>query len=176
MTVFPKYVSLLVLTAGLCVLFGSPALASTDCAMRESNVTRSGAIDLAAAMEEGVLAYECGDFDRAEMRFRQVLQFDSRNVQATYYLGAALAARGDDGKARRYLEKAVAMKPNFLDAREEMALLYLRSGETAKAAAEFRAMKELQARCADGACGEAGSIVDEAVARVEAKLAETTVS
>lgn len=61
--------------------------------------------------------------------------------------------------------------PNFVDAREQLALLYVRLGETDKCQEQLAALKDLRAQCATGACGDAATRLNDAVANVETALA-----
>lgn len=131
---------------------------------------RRKVIHPAESFREGLEALQAGDYHTAEKKFGEVLQAAPKHPQANYYMGMAKVGLGKDRAARRYFETAVRELPNFVDAREQLALLYVRLGRTDDAEEQLAALKELQAKCVGGICGDASARVDEAVANVEAAL------
>lgn len=133
--------------------------------------TQGRQIDPAESFREGLEALDVGDFRKAEEKFGEVLEVAPKHPQANYYMGLAKVGRGQHKSARRYFERAVKELPNFVDAREQLALVYVEIGQTAEAEEQLAALKELQQKCAGGACGDQGARVDQAVAAVENALA-----
>lgn len=72
--------------------------------------------------------YRQGNFDRALDTLAQTLRLNDRSPEAYYLMGLCLREqqRGDD--AARAFEKAVALAPGFIAAREELADLYRSAG------------------------------------------------
>lgn len=133
--------------------------------------TQGRQVDPAESFREGLEALDAGDYSKAEKKFGEVLEVAPKHPQANYYMGLAKVGRGQHKSARRYFERAVKELPNFVDAREQLALVYIETGESDKAEEQLAALKELQAKCAGGACGDQGARVDQAVATVENALA-----
>lgn len=53
------------------------------------------------------------DFPSAELCYRDAIELDANNVQATYNLGVLLDSKGDDvGKAEERYRRAIELDPN----------------------------------------------------------------
>ena len=127
-------------------------------------------INPAESFEDGVKALDEGDYVKAEEKFGEVLAAAPDHAQANYYMGVAKLGRGKTKSSRRYFERAVKEQPNFIDAREKLAIVYAETGKTDDAEEQLEAMKDLQAKCAEVSC-DAASIIEESIARVEAAMA-----
>lgn len=68
--------------------------------------------------------YRDGDIDAALAALGETLRLDDRMVDAYYLQGLSLQQRQRLPQARRALEKAVALRPGFVAAHEELADLY----------------------------------------------------
>lgn len=135
-----------------------------------SPTTSRKTINPQESYQEGLAAIDEGDFKTAEKRFGEVLMAAPDHAHANYYMGLAKVGLGKDKSSVRYFEKAIESTPNFVEAREQLALVFVRIGKEDKATEQLTALRDLQAQCAGGACGDAGVIVDNAVANVEAAL------
>jgi tetratricopeptide (TPR) repeat protein len=71
-------------------------------------------------LSEGRQALTAGQFDHAVSKFRQVARMKPDAAEAHYYLGVALARRGDDAAARTSLLKALDLNPWHDGARESL--------------------------------------------------------
>jgi Flp pilus assembly protein TadD len=53
----------------------------------------------------------------------EAVQFDSRNAMYFYHLGVAQAKSGDDAKARKALNRALELQPDFPRADDARSIL-----------------------------------------------------
>ncbi len=129
-------------------------------------------IDPAKAYQDGVAALQAKDYKSAEKNFGDVLSVAPKNAEANYYMALAKAGLDKPKQAVRYLERAIKERPNFVEAREKLALLSIDMDEPEVARAELAAIEKIKADCgADGACDEPFKArVDNAIARVTEAL------
>ena len=99
-----------------------------DCAMR-INPALPGLSTL-----DGTARDKDGDAKAAEPAFRQALAQNPNDFEANLYLGAILYQRRDMDEAKKYLDKAVELKPDSTMARYESAMWKSTSGEYQAAA------------------------------------------
>lgn len=78
---------------------------------------------------DGTARDKDGDQKGAEPVLRQALQQNANDFDANLYLGALLYQRRDMDEAKKYLDKALALKPNSTMARYESAMWKSTSGE-----------------------------------------------
>jgi tetratricopeptide (TPR) repeat protein len=90
-------------------------------------------------------------------------------AEANYIAGRSAAGLKDYPAARTSLEKAVGLNKNLIPAQRELAIVYARMGERAKAQAQLAVLNELQKSCGAG-CAQAKEI-GSAVSAVKAELA-----
>ena len=109
-------VSLLVL---LSLLFASAGLAS-------------GTEEL---LSRGRTELEAERYESAELLFRQALQQEASNGEATFLLGMALAKQERWADAERELERAVLLRPGDAAAHAELAGVYFKQDRRDKARA-----------------------------------------
>lgn len=67
-----------------------------------------------------------GDLDRAESYLKDLLELEPLSLQARYLLALAYRDRGDKAEARRLLSEALAIYPDYADARELSATIQQR--------------------------------------------------
>jgi len=129
-------------------------------------------IDPAAAYKAGLEALQAKDYKSAEKNFGDVLSVAPKNPQANYYMALAKSGLEKPKQAVRYLERAIKESPNFVEAREKLALVSVDLGEPDEARAQLAAIEALKAECAaDGACDEPfRARVEIALARVSEAL------
>ena len=107
---------------------------------------------LAVGAESAVAHYNLGhellnsgQVDEAMTQFRDALQLDPGNADATMDLGIAHAHRGELTQATNWLRQAVQLDPNYPKARVNLALALLQLGDTAGAAQQCTAAIRLDA-------------------------------
>jgi tetratricopeptide (TPR) repeat protein len=129
-------------------------------------------VDPAKAYQEGVEALQAKDCKTAEKRFGDVLSVAPKNAEANYYMALAKSGLGKPKQAVRYLERAIKERPNFVEAREKLALVSIDLGEPDEARAQLSAIEGLKTECAaEGACDEPFKArIDVAIARVTEAL------
>ncbi|MEQ8177094.1 MAG: tetratricopeptide repeat protein [Amphiplicatus sp.] len=129
-------------------------------------------VDPAEAYREGVEALQAEDYKKAEKKFGEVLEVAPKNPEANYFMGVAKVARGKTKSSVRYFEKAIKERPNFTEAREQLALVQIELGDRESAGAQLDALKAQTAACENEECGAAyAERLVLAVSRVEAALA-----
>lgn len=166
--------------AVLCVAlpFGATPLAAQEpdvepleCQWLDEQAFKEGRVEINTAFDEGLSAYECGDYAAAHRRFEEIIAFVPANPHVNYYLAASKVALGRDRASRRFFERAIDAEPTFIDARVQLALVHVRLGADRKAAHQLEALKKLQQLCASGAaCEEVRPRLDKSVELIEAAL------
>lgn len=129
-------------------------------------------VDPAKAYQDGLAALQAKDYRSAEKNFGDVLSVAPKNPEANYYMALAKSGLDKPKQAVRYLERAIKERPNFVEAREKLALVSIDLGEPDEARAQLAAIEGLKAECAaDGACDEPFKArVDKAIERVSGAL------
>lgn len=96
---------------------------------------------LASGTEEllsrGRTELEAERYQQAESLFRQVLQQEASNSEATFLLGMALAKQERWADAERELERAVGLRPGYAAAHAELAGVYFKQDRRDKARASL---------------------------------------
>jgi len=87
-------------------------------------------VSVADDLEDGRRAFESGDLDAAEQRFRRALEVPERPARAMLWLGRVAAQRGDTEHAVDWLERALDRDPALADASVALALIQQRSGRS----------------------------------------------
>lgn len=80
-------------------------------------------------MNEGDLAYEQGEIERAIESYNKVIALNPKSPEANYMLGNAYSANGEYEKAITYLKKAIELKPDYFEAYYNLGRTYRRSGD-----------------------------------------------
>ena len=129
-------------------------------------------VDPAQAYQEGVAALQAGDYKLAERKFADVLSVAENSPEANYYMGLAKVGRGKEKASVRYFKKAIKERADFVEAREQLALAYIKIDDREDAEAQLTAIRELRAGCENEECEDAFvQRTDRAIAKVEAALA-----
>jgi tetratricopeptide (TPR) repeat protein len=92
----------------------------------------------------GQICYLEGDYQRAEMAFRQAVEESEWSVHAHYNLAIILEHNGRLHEASEHLEKAVAVDPFSIDTSVRLVSLYNRLGYTEKQAERLRKLLGLK--------------------------------
>lgn len=93
----------------------------------------------AAAVAEGVAAFERGDLDGARTSFNKALALNPKEAEAHKYLGLIADGAGDLQTAARHFAEAARLAPASASARNNYGVILLRLGRAREAAAEFEA-------------------------------------
>lgn len=160
------------LAVALALLAAGPAVAAGSGGAAGLPSSSGPRVDPAKAYQEGFEALQAKDYKTAEKRFGDVLSVAPKNAEANYYMALAKSGLGKPKQSVRYLERAIKERPNFVEAREKLALVSIELGEPDEARAQLAAMEGLKTECAaEGACEEPFKArVDTAIARVTAAL------
>jgi len=90
----------------------------------------------------GVAYWEMGRFEDAERAFADALAFDPQYEEAYFNL-ALLSLERDPERATGFLEQAIGLDPNYMDAHQELGKAYQRQGDLLKAEYHFRRCLEI---------------------------------
>ncbi len=125
-------------------------------------------VDPAQAYQDGLAALQAKDYKSAEKNFGDVLSVAPKNPEANYYMALAKSGLDKPKQAVRYLERAIKERPNFVEAREKLALVSIDLGEPDEARAQLAEIEKIKAGCAvEGACDEPFKArIDKAIERV----------
>lgn len=150
-------------------LLGAPAIAAPGGSSTELRATAPAEqIDPAQSYQDGVAALEAGDYKEAEKKFGEVLGVARDHPEANYYMGLAKVGRGKEKSSVRYFKRAIKERPGFVEAREQLALVYARLEKPEEAAEQLAALKEIRDNCAPETCDEAYvERTERAIAKVE---------
>ena len=64
------------------------------------------------AMQQALELHRVGQYDRAELAYREIIDRDAGNADAYNLLGMLLSGRGEEANAQGYYERAVELYPN----------------------------------------------------------------
>jgi tetratricopeptide (TPR) repeat protein len=84
-------------------------------------------------MDKGETYLAAGNFDKARVEFRNVLQIDPKDPQALYRLGVIEEGAGKPSQAAKFYQAAIDLSPDSVGARAGLARLYLFSGAPERA-------------------------------------------
>jgi len=128
-------------------------------------------VDPAESFRKGVEALEAGDYRTAEKRFKEVLSAAPKHPEANYYMGLAKAGRGKDKASVRYFKRAFKERPDFIEAREQLALVYIRLEKLDEASDQLAALKDIKANCESESCNDTFTArLDMVIAKVGVAL------
>jgi Tfp pilus assembly protein PilF len=87
----------------------------------------------------GVMYQRLGDFENAQLSYRQVLQRDDLNVEAHNNLGVLYRDKGLYDDATTHFQRAIAINPGYARARNNLGVVYLNQRTFDTAASQFHA-------------------------------------
>ena len=90
-------------------------------------------------------------FAEARTHFVEALKRKPDDVYANYYMGLLHARDGDFARAADVLERAVEGDGDFLDARQKLAVSYLKTGRVEDSKRQLQILKEKQEELGDHA-------------------------
>jgi tetratricopeptide (TPR) repeat protein len=112
-----------------------------------SGCSRSSQVKRALARADGY--FQKGDFDRAEIEYKNVLQKDRQNALAIRRLGEIAFDRGSMDRAILFLGTSERLEPGTGEGHLALARLYLKTGSSDKARDEARAALGLEPSSAE---------------------------
>ena len=83
-------------------------------------------------------------FDEALVSLAEARRLAPEDAEIHYFLGLLHARTGDYVKAADMLTVAVAARPDWLDARQKLAVAYLKSGKVEESKRELATLKKMQ--------------------------------
>ncbi len=120
---------------------------------------------------DGVAALSAGDYKTAEKKFGEVLSVSRKHTEANYYMGLAKVGRGKHKASVRYFERAIKYRADFIEAREQLALVFITLEKTDDAQEQLGAIREIGENCTDETCdGAYRERIGVAIATLEAAL------
>jgi len=128
-------------------------------------------VDPAQSYRDGVAALEAGDYKKAEKKFGEVLSVARKHPEANYYMGLAKIGRGKEKSSVKYFKRAIKARDNFVEAREQLALVSLTLDDREEAMAQLAALQDLKAGCGEEECTASfRERLDGAIAKVDGAL------
>ena len=97
----------------------------------------SASVKSEIAFHRGVVAYGEGNLEDAQAAFETVLAEDSEDTAAIHYLGLIASDRGEPAKAVELYRRALALDPDNMDIRFDLASALLEANNTDEARSEF---------------------------------------
>jgi len=120
---------------------------------------------------DGVAALQAGDYKTAEKKFGEVLSVARKNPEANYYMGLAKVGREKHKSSVRYFERAIKERPGFVEAREQLALVFVKLEKSDKAQEQLSAIQAISDNCGPDSCDSAYlERTAKAIVKVEAAL------
>jgi type IV pilus assembly protein PilF len=90
----------------------------------------------------GFVYYMKGEYGKAEKALKEALVRNPVSARAVYVLGLVYIQLGNDDLAIDSFMKAIGMVPDYIDAHWELANVYLRTGDKARALKHFEVVAE----------------------------------
>ena len=85
-------------------------------------------MDVAALLKQGLALHQQGRFEDARACYARVLRWQADNADAWHLLGVVLGAQGQTAQAIAHLKQAIALRPDFAAAHNNLGNAY-RAGE-----------------------------------------------
>ena len=126
--------------------------------------------DAAAEYQKGMNALKGGEYAAAKSSFARVLGIAPNDANTNFLAGMADAGLNDYKAAAKHYEKAVRNDGKLIVAQQELAVTYVKLGDTAKAQAALAKLKDMQAKC-NSTCKDADQL-GKAVSAVQAALGQ----
>jgi tetratricopeptide (TPR) repeat protein len=126
--------------------------------------------DAAAEYRNGIESLKASKFGEAKKSFARVLGVAPGDANTNFLAGMADAGLNDFKSAAKHYERALKSDSKLVIAQKELAITYVKLGQTDKAQAALTKLKSLDADC-NGSCKDAEQI-KEAISAVEAALGQ----
>ncbi len=128
-------------------------------------------IDPVQSYREGLEALQAGDYKTAEKKFNEVLTVARKMPEANYYMGVTKVRLGKEKASVRYFKRAIKEMPDFVEAREQLALVQVNIGKPDDAIEQLAALQTIAEDCASHGCDDVlAARTAQAIATVEAAL------
>ena len=101
-------------------------------------------LNITAAVETAKNHYQAGRLQQAEDIFKQVLEVESNNVGALYYLGMIAYQANKNEMALRMFKKAIAIKPEEPFFYVDLGNVFFKKNKLDEAASSYRNALELK--------------------------------
>ncbi|WDI30828.1 tetratricopeptide repeat protein [Hyphococcus flavus] len=162
-------------TAGLLsVALCSQAAAAPSGGSTISEPEKKEAVDVQASFAAGVQAIKDSDYKLAEKKLGEVLRVSSDHPEANYYMGVAKVGRGKEKSSVRYFKKAIKERSNFVEAYEQLALVFVALEKQDEAQEQLERLRDIRTNCDNETCqAELVERADQSIANVEAAMAGT---
>jgi predicted O-linked N-acetylglucosamine transferase (SPINDLY family) len=98
----------------------------------------SGANDTFLLNMSGICFLKTGENEKAEQRFRRIIELNDENAEAYCNLGLVLRERGNLSGALMAYQKAISILPHFPEAQNNLGLLYADLGRFREAELAYR--------------------------------------
>lgn len=123
------------------------------------------------AFKNGLAALVDKDYARCRKEFQTVVDLAPTSPEANYYLGVCTARDGKPKRAVKHFNRAIEELPDFVEAREQLALVQIRLGNRAAAELQLEALRKMQGNCSVSECDPVvAQRLDKAVTKIEAAL------
>jgi tetratricopeptide (TPR) repeat protein len=99
-----------------------------------------------AYLLQGTVYDSLKQYDQSSEMYRQVVLAESGNPLGHHFLGQSQIRSGDYEDAEVSLGKAVALRPNFIQAREHLAWVMIKLGKSEQAVRELKLLVKLDPR------------------------------
>jgi tetratricopeptide (TPR) repeat protein len=128
--------------------------------------------DAASEYRKGIDALKVSKFAEAKKSFAKVLGAIPDDANTNFLAGMADAGLNDFAGAARHYERALKSDHKLVIAQKELAITYVKLGQTDKAQATLAKLMSLDSEC-KGSCKDAEQIKD-AISAVQAALGQPT--
>ena len=124
------------------------------------------------SFKDGLSALVEKDYNRCRKEFETVVELAPTSAEGNYYLGVCTARDGEPERAVKYFDRAIEELPDFVEAREQLALVQVKLGDRDAATAQLEALRTMQSHCSASDCDTVvADRLGKAVSKVEAALA-----
>jgi tetratricopeptide (TPR) repeat protein len=131
-------------SAALLNDFGQLLTTQGDLPLAEAQFRRSVAVEPEAAATHVMLAENLAGqhrIDEAAVEFQEAIRLDPENFDAFHNVGQILVGLGDDDRAVQWLVRAVSLRPDLPQPRNDLAVALIRSGRAKYQAADLELTK-----------------------------------
>jgi tetratricopeptide (TPR) repeat protein len=155
---------------GLLAAVPTTSLAMNSAPSGSTPSTTAPDFDAAAEYRHGMDALKANEFAAAKSSFARVLGVAPNDANTLFLAGMADAGLNDYKAAAKHYEKAVHQDGKLIVAQQELAVTYVKLGDTAKAQATLAKLQSMNTAC-NSTCKEADQLA-KAVSAVQAALGQ----
>ena len=126
------------------------------------------------SFKEGLQAMMDGDYSKCDEKFEVVTDMAPSSPEANYYRGVCKSRLGDENAAIPLFERAVTENPDFIQAREQLALTNQNVGRSDQARSQLNELQAIKQSCGESDCSDAfNQQLDRSIANVQAAVGAT---